>query len=355
MLECATREQPFLPCAPARAAGPSAHVSGSRAAERHDYRAPPATFPPSLRNPCTSVGAACRPTDARLVMWRLALTITGARFMETFAHRHGKSARLEQRYGSVHICIEQPSTLAAFLAYCSGQSANTRIFLRGCTKNYPTTYPSLFRGLPDDGPQDERRWRWHAYKHVLTNLRELSGSRWRRKDLGAVLQHYGIRTPWLDVVRNLYTAIWFATHDLSGSGLHGVAKPMRGDYCWISFYRRRAEAAKETLRVGDLSARHSSTHLRPHAQHGTSLAMQADDVELPHQCQDFRRFRIAQVRIPNGRKWKLSGHMYSSGFIFPSRESDDSLCLLSAAAVQDLLERCLRKVRYAAGNPRKDL
>ena len=263
--------------------------------------------------------------------------------METFAHRHGKPTRLEQRYGSVHICIEQPSTLAAFLAYCSGQSANTRLFLRGCTKNYPTTYPSLFRGLPDDGPQDERRWRWHAYKHVLSNLRELSGSRWRRKDLGAVLQHYGIRTPWLDVVRNLYTAIWFATHDLRGSGLHGVAMPTRDDYCWISFYRRRAGAAKETLRVTDLSAHHSSTHLRAHAQHGTSLAMQADDVDLPHQCQDFSRFRIAQVPIPNGRNWKLSGHMFSSGFIFPSLESDDSLRLLSVAAVQDLLkDACAR-------------
>ena len=170
-----------------------------------------------------------------------------------------------------------------------------------------------------------------------------AAGRWRRKDLGAVLQHYGIRTPWLDVVRNLYTAIWFATHDLRGSGLHGVAMPTRDDYCWISFYRRRAGAAKETLRVTDLSAHHSSTHLRAHAQHGTSLAMQADDVDLPHQCQDFSRFRIAQVRIPNGRNWKLSGHMFSSGFIFPSLESDDSLRLLSVAAVQDLLkDACTR-------------
>ena len=153
------------------------------------------------------------------------MTSTASRFMETFARRHASTARLERQHGSAHLCIEQPSTLAALLAYCSGQSANTRIFLRGTTKNHSTSYPSLFREIPDDDQRGERRRRWHAYKHVLSELRKLNGDRWRRKDLGAVLQHYGVRTPWLDVVRNLYTAIWFATHDLSGSGLHGGATP----------------------------------------------------------------------------------------------------------------------------------
>ena len=271
------------------------------------------------------------------------MTSTALRFMENFSRRHGNYARLEQGHGPVHICIEQPSILAAFFAYCSGQGANTRILLRGCTTNHPAAYPSLFRELPDDDPQGEQLRRWHAYKHALDSFRRLNGSRWRRKDLGAVLQHYGVRTPWLDVVRNLYTAIWFATHELAGSGLHGMATPTSRDYCWISFYRRRTAATKEALRVKDLPAHHSSTHLRPHAQHGLSLAMQADDIELPHECQDFNRFRVAYVRIPNGKRWKLSGHMFSSSFLFPSGEVDGSLRLLSAAVVQDFLdEACAR-------------
>ena len=270
-------------------------------------------------------------------------------FMETFARRNGNSARLEHQHGSAHLCIEQPSTLAAFLAYCSGQSANTRIFLRGCTENYSTAYPSLFRENSNDDPQRELRGRWHAYKHALAGIRRLNGRRWRRKDLGAVLQHYGVRTPWLDVVRNLYTAIWFATHDLRGNGLHGVAKPARTDHCWISFYRRQAGTSEERLTVKDLSAHHSSLHVRPHVQHGLSLSMQPDDIELPRPCQNFNRFRIALIRIPNGGQWKLSGHMFSSAFLFPSADLDNSLRLLSTAAVQDLLEDACARFELPPG------
>ena len=38
------------------------------------------------------------------------------------------------------------------------------------------------------------------YKHALAGVRGLDRSRWRRKDLGVVLQHYGVRTPWLDLI-----------------------------------------------------------------------------------------------------------------------------------------------------------
>ena len=99
----------------------------------------------------------------------------------------------------------------------------------------------------------------------------------------------------------------------------------------------------------DLSAHHSSLHARPHAQHGLSLSMQPDDIELPHPCQDFDRFRIAQIRIPNGIKWKLSGHMFSSAFLFPSAEFDDSLHLLSNAAVKDLLKDACAQFELAPG------
>ena len=278
-----------------------------------------------------------------------ALMSTTFRFMETFAQRNGNSARLEHNHGAAYLCIERPSTLAAFLAFCNGQSTNTRTYLRGCTVNYSTAYPSLFRENSDVAPQCEQRRRWHAYKHALAGIRRLNGRRWRRKNLGAILQHYGVRTPWLDVVRNLYTAIWFATHDLTGSGLHGVARPTRTDHYWISFYRRQARTAEERLTVKDLSAHHSSLHARPHAQHGLSLSMQPDGNKLPSPCQDFNRFRIAQVRIPNGEKWKLSGHMFSSAFLFPSAEFDDSLRLLSTAAVQGLLEDSCARFKLPPG------
>ena len=271
-------------------------------------------------------------------------------FMETFSSQHANSAKMVHRDDSVFLSIESPLTLAAFFAFCSGQSIDTRVYLRGCTENYETAYPSLFRELPDDDFVREQKKRWDAYKYVLHNLQDIKGGRWRRKDLGAVLQHYGIKTPWFDVVRNLYSAIWFATHELRNSGPDGVAKPTGNDYGWISFYRRKAWPTKKCLRVKDLSAHHSSTHLRPHAQHGGSLAMQMDEVDTPYPCQDFNRFRIGQIRIPYGTKWRLSGHMVSSAFMFPPRDLDESLCRLSIPAVQDILDDACTKFNMGSGS-----
>ena len=258
-------------------------------------------------------------------------------FMENFSARHGQSATLHYGHNSPFITIEHPTALAAFFAFCNGQSTYARVYLRGSTDCYDTAYPSLFRGLPQNQHVREQTKRWRAYKHVLQRFQELKGRRWRRKDLGPVLQHYGIKTPWLDVVRNLYSAIWFATHELKNSGLDGLARPATNDYGWISFYRRKVPATDRPLLVNDISARHSSLHLRPHVQHGASLGMQSDDDESPDPFQDFNRFRIAQIRIPNSKKWKLSGYTASTAFMFPPPALDDSFRRLSVPAVQDIL------------------
>ena len=257
--------------------------------------------------------------------------------MEKFSREHRRFAKLEDGHDSVYLSIERPSTLAAFFAYCNGQSPNRRIFLRGSTENHPTAYPSLFRKGKLACDKAERLTRWMAYKQVLQRFSKLDGDRWNRTDVGAVLQHYGIKTPWLDVVRNLYTAVWFASYELRPDGLHGNVKPTSSKYCWIEFYRREIGSTQKKLRTRDLSAYHSSKHLRPHTQHGMSLAMQPDNDKQPHLFQDFGKYRIAQIRIPNDKKWKLFGHMSSSEFMFPPKRFDDSLKRLSGPVVEELL------------------
>ena len=269
--------------------------------------------------------------------------------MKQFSDLHPKTTNLQRRDGSLYLCIDRPFVLAAFFAFCNGKGTDTRIFLRGCTKYHATAYPSLFRGIRTDRDSDEQQWRWRAYQAVLKNLRELKGKRWGREDLGAVLQHYGIRTPWLDVVRNLYTAIWFATHELSDSRLHVAVKPTKSDHCWISFYRRKFGTEKKLLLVKDLAAVHSSTHVRPHTQHGVSLAMQPDDANIPCPFQDFNKYRIAQVHFPNREEWHVSGHMFSTPFMFPSPDNDDSLLQLSCPSVQKILDDACRKFNLQQG------
>ena len=139
-------------------------------------------------------------------------------------HKHDDSVVIPCGGNPKQIRIADPSILASFVAFCS--SPCRPVFLRGETRCFPNSVPSLFR---DEG--NERECRWRASRRFLKDLRpKLTGDRWKEektKNLGAVLQHYGIRTQWLDVVRNLYTAIWFATHDFETRGCCLVAKGSR--------------------------------------------------------------------------------------------------------------------------------
>ena len=239
-----------------------------------------------------------------------------------------------------YIQVADPITLASFVAFCS--RSDRQVFLRGGTDNYRNSVPSLFRdtlGMQCSMIECERRWR--AYRCLLTRLRgELSGTRWTDSDdLGAVLQHYGVKTPWLDVVRNLYTAIWFATHDLETRGSCRVARWSERQYGWISFYQRDGV---NNLEVCDLWGEHSSRYIRPHAQQGLSLAMprdpEASDKSGLAPEQDFKRYRVAQIRFPNTGAWKVRGHMFSVGFLFPAPERDGSLRKLDRPVVQDIID-----------------
>ena len=197
--------------------------------------------------------------------------------------------------------VKDPVVLAAFIAFCSGNSH--RVLLRGSCQSFPESFPSLFRDNNGFCGDPEAEKRWSAYRCVLRKLREeFKGARWDRENLGAVLQHYGIKTPWLDVVRNIHTAIWFATHTLDDGPSPRVVKRSMEEYAWISLYVDSREGRK--LKVVDLWNVHSSKHVRPHAQQGLSLAMQSDpkneeDLCPPVACaSDFNTHRVARIRFP---------------------------------------------------------
>ena len=245
--------------------------------------------------------------------------------MRRFSKSYRELATMDRAGAFMH--VTNPTGLAAFVAYCSG--THHRIYLRGGTTDHPYSIPTLFRrdavGRQYDYP--ECKGRWDAYRDLLTRLRNILGRqhrRWHRPNLGAVLQHYGLKTPWLDVVRNFYTAIWFATRD----GVEGNARPPFG---WISFYANR----RKELRVIDLWGKHSSKHFRPHVQQGLSLAMQPDTAQHPCPGQEFNKYRIAQICFRKSGEWDLGGHMFSRQFLCPSPEHDDSLRQLSNFAVEE--------------------
>ena len=252
----------------------------------------------------------------------------------------------EDKYGQ-YLHMEDPVVLAALAAFCSGN--HHRVFLRGSCQDYPESFPSLFRDKESFCSDPEERWT--AYRYALGKLRgRFRGTRWDRENLGAVLQHYGVKTPWLDVVRSLHTAIWFATHTLDDDDpAHRPVERNMKEHGWISLYVS-CRAGQRQLTVVDLWDAHSSQHVRPHAQQGLSLAMQSDPKDIEDHCpvaaceSDFNTHRVARIRLPaQSERWRLCGHMFSSQFLFPAFAHDDTLRKLRRPAVRDILEEACMK------------
>jgi hypothetical protein len=85
------------------------------------------------------------------------------------------------------------------------------VFFRGQHRLYKKLSPTLFRDSKD-GPANVSRQKLLA--DLLASI-ESSGAALRSVDLDCrepLLQHYGIRTTWLDVVDNIWIALWFACH-----------------------------------------------------------------------------------------------------------------------------------------------
>lgn len=245
--------------------------------------------------------------------------------MQQFAEAYGLNQFLCED-GS--LTAEEPATLASFIAFARGPR-RTRVYLRGqdCWDGRVT--PSLFRDAPT---AQERKLRWDAYQAFLGALPSVvPGSRVKRQNFGAVLQHYGFRTPWLDVLDDIHAAVWFALYNRHERG--GLVCYQRSD---AQFGCVLVLGAPKGVRVQDLRTSHSSRNTRCHVQQGFSLAMQSDDDVECCADQDFAPHLLGVVRIPANEQWKLEGFRASQSYFFPSTEIDSTYRRLSAPKVNEL-------------------
>jgi hypothetical protein len=193
-------------------------------------------------------------------------------YMQQFAQEYNLSEALHHAEdGSTWLDAAEAATLASFVAFCKGSG----VYLRSQNCWRGTLLASLFRGAASD---DDRAARWAAYCAFVKKLKKLlKGTRFKRCNFGAVLQHYGFRTPWLDVLDDIHAAVWFALHtccDLDGA-LHyrRIAAP----FGYVLVLALSKEVCVEDLRLGQ-----SSRNTRCHVQQGFSFAMQADAAAAPN-------------------------------------------------------------------------
>ena len=242
-----------------------------------------------------------------------------------------------------YLYIENPHILVRFAGYLKLKNAGSKVLFRGQTKDYGTMIPSLFRG--DQINNTTLKNRYLAYNNLLKKLKNTYKSdRFKNGNVGAILQHYGIKTPWLDLVDNIYTAIWFATMKQTKE------KPFKyvesDDFGWIYFIKIKDKRDPE-LKFCDLREVHSSLSLRLHAQHGISVRRKNEAWNLSNRC--LNDFVIATVKFPINDSWGLKGPLFDTKFIFPSADYDNTYKYLKQNKFTNLVNSIVDKFHISKG------
>ena len=250
-----------------------------------------------------------------------------------------------------YVFLEDPMILARFaghLKYNLGQPLNGyQVFMRGQSKDYPRMQPSISRNI--GGPENNIQVHYKAYEELVSEIRKAKDlKRFRGKIGGAILQHYGIRTPWLDLVDNLFIALWFACHERSKSEPFQYIAKSIGEFGWIYFLRLEDPMDKESIIdnqgivIGtnsmwcDLRISQTSLSLRAHTQHGIF----ASRSNIANYSFDLGDFVVATVKFPVTSEFKsiLKEFIpFSTSYLFPSPYYDNTYKILRKGKIHDLI------------------
>ena len=219
--------------------------------------------------------------------------------------------------------------LAGFTGYLKFQlNGRAKVYFRGEKQLHNTTVPSLFRKLGKSEITNERiQLRKKAFDKLIEVLpRIYKADRFKHANRAALLQHYGIRTDWIDLVDNLFVALWFASFDSNHQ------------HSYIKYFVDNNGENK--LKVWDLRDSTSSLSLRLHCQHGISATKQLANWDKSNI--DFSDHLLAIGRIKNN-KFNLAGDLFSKNYMFPNCKLDNTLKYLKKSKFRNKLEEILNE------------
>ena len=225
------------------------------------------------------------------------------------------------------LTIETIPDLIQFIGYAKYISSNYMIMLRGQNEAYKTLKPSLLR---NNNKVQSLVSKWNK------RITRLKKSYWPNlsidnETLGALLQHYGFKTPFLDVVDNIWVALWFATHKtttaIADAHEHIIFSENDREFSYILLLRSDAVLPDrnekgvyegDETRLVDLRKAVPSIYLRPHAQHAYIMIDKRSD------SFDYSDYVVAIVKIPTnkGLEWIGNGALLSTASLLPSAVFD---------------------------------
>ena len=256
--------------------------------------------------------------------------------------------------------VADPNALTQIVGHAKYRSGST-VVLRGHARLHPSLVPSLFRGTASANERQHRMEALAGYVHTLygglcpcqaaggapscvpnwpcqgrsgaekTGL--LKGT--HMVAIEPLLQHYGVKTRWIDVVDNVWVALWFGCHELQTKGRYGHharRNPETAASPWphvtlIDVGQQAATAVpgvqrNKSARLIDLRLAAPSLYVRPHAQHAL-LAASGD--WSPGNDPDLSGFEMATVQIPlrEALAWLGNGVSLTPYVLFPPADRDE--------------------------------
>ena len=237
--------------------------------------------------------------------------------------------------------------LQSFAGYLKSNLGGAyKVFFRGQNEDYAGMVPSLFRGV--DGNKKEFEERINAYENLTVKWRNTTkANRFGGEIGGALLQHYGIRTPWIDLVDNLFIALWFACHKRTKIPPYTFCPRKCDKFGWVYFLQfenpvcsTKHRIASEGIEVGkktkwcDLRSSQTSLSLRTHVQHGIFGTLR----DLNYQNYDLNNLVIASVKFPITKDF-LDIVSIPPTFLFPSTVYDNTYKYLLGDKFKKLVEK----------------
>lgn len=229
-----------------------------------------------------------------------------------------------------NIYIDDLLLIIRFWGYVKNEYAKSEdknhIFIRGQVDDFhEDMLPTLFRKTDS---LEILRKRLEAYEKVTKEIKKIHRIRKAARFIGeigsAILQHYGLNTPWLDLIDNIFVGIWFARNEMDSKKIEqGVCeyKKVADDKCgWI--YLLKANYGGKTNNEGvhsgkltkwcDLRSYHQSLSLRPHAQHGIVIAKSNYSDDKFHLNDEIVATIKFPVKLKNNIEDVKTKHMFPS-------------------------------------------
>lgn len=227
--------------------------------------------------------------------------------------------------------IHDLTQFIGFAKYANNKGHN--VYLRGQSELYDgALVPSLYRGRKRfDSITATYNYRVNQVQKNIDSFMQYD-----KRVLEPLLQHYGIKTNHIDMVDNVWVALWFA--------LHQAKTEVINSHEYVYFYQNENEFSYilliatdaitpqeefgiyegERTRLVDLRKSLPSYFLRPHAQHAYMLR------KLEEYPSDYSDLIVGIARIPTklGLSWLGNNDFLTVSSLFPAAYFDSGYKVL---------------------------